>query len=86
MEEKEICEKILKGLPNEIYNKIELRDNFTISQITKNIEKYELSKLLRRNEDNSKIEELSNEVAILKQHIKNLSLVKPIGTVKNNFQ
>lgn len=44
---KEICEKILKGLLEEVFRKTRLLDNNTIYRINTNVEKYELAKLLR---------------------------------------
>lgn len=40
MTEGEICDKILKGLPEEIYEKIGLLDNNTINGINANIERW----------------------------------------------
>ena len=42
MREKKMSEKILVGLPDEIYNKIEILDNTNITKITKYLKRYEL--------------------------------------------
>lgn len=50
--EDEICERILKGLPEAVYEKIGMIDNTTIDKISTNLERYELAKLVRQ-ENNS---------------------------------
>jgi len=47
MTDGKICEKVLKGLPDEVYDKIGLLDNNTIDKINTNVERYEVTKLLR---------------------------------------
>lgn len=46
----EICDKILKGLPDEAYEKIRLLNNSTTDKINTNLE---LVKLLRSTQENS---------------------------------
>jgi len=54
MVEEEICEKILAGLPDEIYNKIDILDNTNISKITENLKRYELAKMVRKTDEKQK--------------------------------
>jgi len=76
MKEEEICEKILNGIPNEIYEKIEILDNSNIEKLTDNLVRYELAKMLRSNEDktNTDVNKLNEEIKILKNHIKQLDI------------
>ncbi len=75
MIEEEICEKILAGLPDEIYNKIEILDNTNITKITDNLKRYELAKMVRKTDEkqNSNVNKLNEEINILKKHIQQLT-------------
>lgn len=75
MTEEEICEKILTGLPDEIYNKIEILDNTNIAKITENLKRYELAKMVRKTDQkqNSNVDKLNEEINILKKHIQQLT-------------
>jgi len=75
MTEEEICEKILTGLPDEIYNKIDILDNTNITKITENLKRYELAKMVRKTDQNqnSNVDKLNEEINILKKHIQQLT-------------
>jgi len=73
MTEEEIQEKILNGLPEEVYEKIEFLENNTIDKIKANMERYGLAKLLRSKEELSvAMKKLTEEVITLKFFIKSL--------------
>lgn len=84
MEETDICEKILAGLPDEIYDKIDILDNSTLNNLEKNLKHVESSKLIRNKNINSnrEVEELRKEMDVLKNHIKNLNTTQ---SGQNNF-
>lgn len=44
MTEEEICETVFTGLPDEIYNKIEILNNTNITKITEKLKKKRISK------------------------------------------
>ena len=76
MREEEICEKILEGLPDDIYNKIKILDNTNITKITENLKRYELSKMVRKTEEkqNSNVDKLNEEINKKnKKHIQQLT-------------
>lgn len=85
MMEEEICEKILAGLPDEIYNKIEILDNTNITKITENLKRYELAKMVRKTDvkQNSSVDRLNEEINILKKHIQQLTTDKRENPVQN---
>ena len=87
MREEEICEKILGGLTDEIYDKIEILDNTTINKLTDNLNRYELAKMVRKKEEkqNGDVEKLNNEVNILKRHIQQLNLEVQNKSIQPNF-
>jgi len=65
----------LAGLPDEIYNKIEILDNTNITKITENLKRYELAKTVRKTDEkqNSNVDKLNEEINILKKHIQQLT-------------
>ncbi|KAL4127063.1 hypothetical protein QTP88_011261 [Uroleucon formosanum] len=90
MMEEEICEKILAGLPDEIYNKIEILDNTNITKITENLKRYELAKMVRKTDEkqNSNVDKLNEEINILKKHIQQLTTdirEKPLQNHTTNY-
>ncbi|KAL4153562.1 hypothetical protein QTP88_001395 [Uroleucon formosanum] len=90
MMEEEICEKILAGLPDEIYNKIEILDNINITKITENLKRYELAKMVRKTDEkqNSNVDKLNEEINILKKHIQQLTTdirEKPLQNHTTNY-
>jgi len=64
MMEEEICEKMLAGLLDEIYNKIDILNNTNITKITENLKRYELAKLVRKTDEkkNSTVDKLNEEI------------------------
>lgn len=84
MDETEICEKILSGLPDDIYDKIDMLDNTNIHNLEANLKNVESSKLIRNKNTNSndEVNKLRREMELLRNHIENLNITQ---SNQNNF-